>query len=82
MVCDTMTFDTKVVYQPIDTASYSYLSTKLHGVISHATAIVMVTTMRTLKRHTKERNFENINKIKEIRYNYKREDIQTDINNG
>lgn len=48
MVCDTLSFDIKVVYQPIDTASYSYLSTKLHGVTSHATAIMMVTTMRTL----------------------------------
>jgi hypothetical protein len=48
MVCDNMSFDIKVVYQPTDTASYIYLSTKLHGVTSHATAITMVTTMRTL----------------------------------
>jgi hypothetical protein len=76
-----MSFDIEVVYQPIDTASYSYLSTKLHGVIFHATAIMMVTTMRTLKRHTKGRSFENIDIIKEISYNYKRKDVQADINN-
>lgn len=48
MAYDTMSFDIKVVYRPNDTASYGYLSTKLHGVTSHATTIMMFTTMRTL----------------------------------
>jgi len=55
MVCNTTLFDIKVVYQPTKTASYSYLSAKLHGITSHATAIMMVTTMRTLNVTQKEK---------------------------
>jgi len=79
--CDTMSFDIKVV-----------LSTNRHGVIQ----LTIYKTTRChiphdsnydncdyedLKCHTKERSFENVNIIKEIRCNYIREDIQADVNN-
>jgi hypothetical protein len=80
MECDTMSFDIKVV-----------LSTNRHGVIQ----LPVYKTTRChiprdsnyddcdyedLKCHKKERSFENVDIIKEIRCNYIREDVQADVN--
>jgi hypothetical protein len=60
-----------VFYQPTDTASYSCLSTKLRGVTSHYSNYDGY-DYEDFKYHTKGRSFENINIIKDVRYNLKK----------